>query len=108
MYRLQLWPHKAAMSSGYFDVDSATYTRQNSLKQLDKSNLNHVQSQGFKLSVLTAGGAGRTLLTRIRIFNNVPHIITLKLSTASRSVFVSYMDCFICLFIRLLCYIHII
>jgi hypothetical protein len=82
--RLQLWPKKGAMSTGFFDVESAINNRQNSMKQLDKSHLNRIQTQGFKLSVLVTGGAGRTLLKRIRIFNSIPHIITLKSSTATR------------------------
>jgi len=42
------------------------------------------RTQGFRLSVSTQGGAGRTLLRRVAHFNHVTHLLTLKSFSATR------------------------
>jgi hypothetical protein len=80
--RLRLWPRKSAYSTGVYNVSKTINDRQNSKNHVNVASVK--KTQGFKLSVMTRGGAGRTLLTRVHEFNQVPHIVTVKCSSSAR------------------------
>ena len=81
--RLQLWPKKSTIAAGLFNVQHALHKR-----ACSDSSVESIVSrtQGFKLAVRGDRSAGRVLLTRVVLFNTVPHLVTLTSSSTTRQL----------------------
>lgn len=72
------------LNPGIKIVNANGFDRYDGFKKQKAGIMQLIKSQGFKLKIRTKGGAGRLLKVGIVHFNSVPHILFIRVATASK------------------------